>query len=216
MPQTGRQYLWSGQGGPTPESLAKAMEIDLLAISANSAATSHDDSEDSIRYVLQVAARWATNCFQIQDRAPLRKLQSEIARVFMSHPALPQLERAPMVVAAASRVQSLLVFLNSFEHAIPTETRNLKSYGDPMTDSEATIQTIEAQRAGGASPAGNLIIMVGGVEMIRLEPNGEIFVRGKLADTDPDVVNGLRSLLDQSKATHHASETILSCGITKT
>jgi hypothetical protein len=118
MPQTGRQYLWSSPGDPTPESLAKAMAIDLLAISANSEATSPDDSEDSIRYVVQEAATWATRCFQVQDPAPLRKLQAAIAHVFMSHSAIPQLERAPVMMGAASRVQSLLVNLKSFEHAL--------------------------------------------------------------------------------------------------
>jgi hypothetical protein len=118
MPQTGRQYLWSRRGEPTPESLAKAMEIDLLALSASAEAASPDDSDDSIRYVLQEAATWATKCFQIQDPTPLRKLQAGIAHVFMSHSAIPQLERAPVMAAAASRVQSFLVNLKSFDHAL--------------------------------------------------------------------------------------------------
>lgn len=43
---------------------------------------------------------------------------------------------------------------------------------------------------------GNLVFMArGGVEMLRCESNGDIFVRGRLVENDREVVDGLRAWL---------------------
>jgi hypothetical protein len=57
--------------------------------------------------------------------------------------------------------------------------------------------TISAQRAGPSpgQPAGHLVIEVGGKEVMRFEPNGDIFVRGRRTATDLEVVEGVRGLL---------------------
>lgn len=34
-----------------------------------------------------------------------------------------------------------------------------------------------------------------GIEILRLEPNGDIFVNGKLAENDKQIVDGLRNFL---------------------
>ena len=45
------------------------------------------------------------------------------------------------------------------------------------------------------APDGHLSFMVAGKEMIRLEPNGNIWVRGVLTTNDLQVVDGMRAFL---------------------
>jgi len=41
----------------------------------------------------------------------------------------------------------------------------------------------------------NVIIMCGDKEMIKLKPNGDIYVKGNLVESDIEVVDGMRELL---------------------
>lgn len=45
----------------------------------------------------------------------------------------------------------------------------------------------------------NIVFMCGDIEMIKLELNGDIFVKGKLIKNDIEVVNGLREFLNYHK-----------------
>lgn len=48
-------------------------------------------------------------------------------------------------------------------------------------------------------PTNNIYFMCGDKEMLRLEPSGDIYVKGKLVKNDVDVVEGLRHFLRSHK-----------------
>lgn len=62
---------------------------------------------------------------------------------------------------------------------------------DGVVDLTTPIQT----GIGFAQQPNNIVLIAGYKEMIRLEPNGDIFVKGKLVENDKEVVEGLREFL---------------------
>lgn len=118
MSETGREFLWRSEGNLAPEIFAKAISIDLTTITSGR----HDSSEEadeSLQYVIEEAARWATKWFRAQDATPLRNLQTRIAEIFNRSALIPRIEDArSLSQAAAARVQSFVTNLESFEHAL--------------------------------------------------------------------------------------------------
>lgn len=45
----------------------------------------------------------------------------------------------------------------------------------------------------------NLIFVCGGTEMIRFEPNGDIFIKGNLAGNDTEILDAMREFLGLNK-----------------
>lgn len=69
-----------------------------------------------------------------------------------------------------------------------------------LTEDESGYSTI------GLLPPGNIILQIGDIEFLRLEPNGDIYVKGKLAENDKEVVHALREFLTNAKFTPEVKE----------
>lgn len=48
----------------------------------------------------------------------------------------------------------------------------------------------------------NLIFVCDGTEMIRFKPNGDIFIKGKLAGNDTEILDAMREFLGLNKKQH--------------
>lgn len=54
---------------------------------------------------------------------------------------------------------------------------------------------VELKNAESINPSNNVYFYCGNKEMLRLEANGDIYVKGNLVENDKDVVEGLRDFL---------------------